>query len=1243
LRSIPNRTFLACIAICFTILVFDANTPLGYAEWMLYLLPISLAFWRLHRRQLAYVASLSMILLGLGFALSPPRGLPWQIALFNRTTGAIMLSLTTIAYVHFKRMNDAQRESKEKYRAIAENSPDFIGILQDGTLKYVNRTAVERFGWTHSELASPSFNPVEKIVAERFRGLIKENIGKRLRGEETQPYEISVITKDGQEIPVILRAARITYQGRPAIEFVFGDITERKLMEDRLSSLYEHSTRLASATNIEQVAEHTLNAMERALGFSIAEFSLVEKTRLLVKGRRGMRAHPLSEQPLNGPGVAVKAANSRTSVIAPDTRKEATYVDDEGRTGPEANYTNLSELAVPVIVDGEPEAVMNVESQTLNAFTYADQQMLETLSSHVATALKRLRQEEELRSLARFPVENPSPVLRVNGTGALIYANDAGRRLLHLWGTKVGGSVPEFWQGLIHGALATGLSSTTEAVLDGRVYAMYVVPVARADYVNLYGRDVTEQKQAEQATSFLAAIVGGSDDAIVSKTLDGIITSWNQGAERLYGYSAEEANGKPISILLPPNHLDEPEQILEKIKRGQGVQHFETERVRKDGKIVDVSLTVSPIRDPTGAIIGASVIARDITERKRMQESLKESEQRFRRITENMLDMVAQTDLLGTCEYGSPAFKRVLGYDPKDMLGKSLFEFVHPDDLDNMLEIARKAIIEGSTATLQYRYRHAAGHYVWLESFGNPLFDENGKIIGSVLATRDITERKQMEETLRENEERFRRIFEEGPLGMALLSPDYRLVRVNEAFCRMLGYSQEELTALKFTDITHPEDIRSGVELTEKMRRGEIPSFSIEKRYVKKNGDVLWANLSASYIRDAKGKPVYSLAIIEDVSQRKTMEEQLKQYSERLEYMVDERAQELRESEERFRGIAERIDDVIIDMDLEKRITYVSPSVEPVAGYKPEEMVGNLMERYLPESEISRIAPNWAAGMQGKNVISVQGETLRKDGTCISAEMNASPILKDGRIVGVQAVIRDITERKRMEDRLVRSERLAAIGETAAMVGHDLRNPLQGIAGALYLLKQEPFKERDEMLQLIQNNVEYADAIVRDLSEYSGEIHLELSETTPRSLTEVATQQAVRVPTKVIMRNHSQDHPTLRVDTDRMKRVLINLIENAVEAMPEGGTLTITSRQWNNTAEIAISDTGSGMPAKVMENLWKPLQTTKAKGMGLGLAICKRIVDAHGGDVSVKSEGGEGTTVTIRLPLQPAIAEVKQK
>jgi signal transduction histidine kinase len=215
------------------------------------------------------------------------------------------------------------------------------------------------------------------------------------------------------------------------------------------------------------------------------------------------------------------------------------------------------------------------------------------------------------------------------------------------------------------------------------------------------------------------------------------------------------------------------------------------------------------------------------------------------------------------------------------------------------------------------------------------------------------------------------------------------------------------------------------------------------------------------------------------------------------------------------------------------------------------------------------------------------------------------------------------------------AERMAAIGETAAMVSHDLRNPLQGIMGAAYLLRGESLTadKKNEMIQLIENNLKYADAIVKDLLDYARKITLVAAETTPKDIIESALK-SIRLPENVKVEDLSQKQPIITVDTDRIKRTFINLIGNAVDAMPGGGTITISSKEGNGYVDFAISDTGTGIAKEIMENLWKPLHTTKTKGMGLGLPIAKRIIDSHGGEISVESKIGEGTTFKIRLPIK---------
>ncbi|MEM3579582.1 MAG: GAF domain-containing protein, partial [Candidatus Bathyarchaeia archaeon] len=233
-------------------------------------------------------------------------------------------------------------------------------------------------------------------------------------------------------------------------------------------------------------------------------------------------------------------------------------------------------------------------------------------------------------------------------------------------------------------------------------------------------------------------------------------------------------------------------------------------------------------------------------------------------------------------------------------------------------------------------------------------------------------------------------------------------------------------------------------------------------------------------------------------------------------------------------------------------------------------------------------------------------------------------------------------ELREMNDKLLKAQRMAVIGELAGMVGHDLRNPLTSIAGAGYYLKKRLNQMGDErvmeMLDLIDKNIAYSNKIINDLLDYSREVKLDITETNPETIINEALA-TVEIPNNVNVVKIANKKLKLKADFEKVKRVLVNLIRNAVDAMPKGGTLTIKSMRKGNNVVLMISDTGVGMTKEVMKKLWTPLFTTKAKGMGFGLAICKRFVEAHGGTITVESTPGKGATFTVTLPIEPKIEE----
>jgi diguanylate cyclase (GGDEF)-like protein/PAS domain S-box-containing protein len=249
----------------------------------------------------------------------------------------------------------------------------------------------------------------------------------------------------------------------------------------------------------------------------------------------------------------------------------------------------------------------------------------------------------------------------------------------------------------------------------------------------------------------------------------------------------------------------------------------------------------------------------------------------LRSVVEHSSENVTIVDLDGTLRYANPAFERMLGYDTEEVVGKmNVLEYVHSDDLPHVLEETEKAVSAGGVATnkVEYRFRHKDGSWQWVESAGTYLLDDP-HVKGVVVQTRNITERKRTEGALREAEERFRRSFDDAAIGMALVAPDGQFLRTNRSLCEILGYVEEELLEKTFQDITYPDDLDADLDQVRRMLVGKIRTYQMEKRYFHKDGQVVWVLLSVSMVHDEEGEPLYFVSQIQDISERKVLEERL--------------------------------------------------------------------------------------------------------------------------------------------------------------------------------------------------------------------------------------------------------------------------------------------------------------------------------------------------------------------------------
>ena len=408
-------------------------------------------------------------------------------------------------------------------------------------------------------------------------------------------------------------------------------------------------------------------------------------------------------------------------------------------------------------------------------------------------------------------------------------------------------------------------------------------------------QDITEKKSAEEARFMHTAVIESSQDAIISKNLDAIITSWNEGAQRIFGYTEAEAVGQPITILIPPELRDEENQILEKLREGGRIEHYETTRVTKSGRKFDVSLTIGPIIDSHGNVVGFSKIAQDITQRKRAEKAIRESQDRYRRIVETANEGVWLLDSQFRTTYVNRQMEKMLGYEPGEMMGRSVFDFYFPEDVEYKKQILDRRQ-QGVREQLEGRFRRKDGSELWTRMSATPVFRDNWEFDGALAMVSDITERRQAEDALRESEQKFRSVFREAGVGMVIVSPKGRYLAANRTFCDYLGYTEQELLETTVESITLPEDWPAFAQKLEEALVHDRGFPWLQKRCLHKSGRIVYTESSTTLIRSREGSPQYFIAHVLDITQRKKAEEALSGMTRRLiEAQEQERARVARE------------------------------------------------------------------------------------------------------------------------------------------------------------------------------------------------------------------------------------------------------------------------------------------------------------------------------------------------------------
>lgn len=360
-------------------------------------------------------------------------------------------------------------------------------------------------------------------------------------------------------------------------------------------------------------------------------------------------------------------------------------------------------------------------------------------------------------------------------------------------------------------------------------------------------------------------------------TRDEIIHQANFAGAQLLGLERSELAGKRFTAFVCPDDRPAFKDFLAKAFGSKTRETGETKLQTASGGTPRF-VHIEAVASESGH--GCRVVAADITERKLAEEKLRESEMLFRTIAENVGDLIAMLDTDGRRIYNNPSYRLIFGNEGLE-IGSDSFSEIHPDDRERIKAIFRKTVATGIGERAEFRFLLKDGSIRHIESEGNVVRDSGGKVSKMIVVSRDVTGRKRAEEALLESEQRFRAIFENAAVGIARVSLEGRFLQINEVYSKIIGYSREEILSRQFSfqQITFPEDREASLALIKGLLDGESDSYSIEKRYIRKDGAVVWVNLSVSLLRDVAGQPLYFISAAQDITGRKMLEEQLRHLS----------------------------------------------------------------------------------------------------------------------------------------------------------------------------------------------------------------------------------------------------------------------------------------------------------------------------------------------------------------------------
>ncbi len=706
------------------------------------------------------------------------------------------------------------------------------------------------------------------------------------------------------------------------------------------------------------------------------------------------------------------------------------------------------------------------------------------------------------------------------------------------------------------------------------------------------------------------------------ETLD--ILGVNDAAARVYGYSEDEFLALNIRGITPEEDIPRLEETV--ANAGHGLQDAGEWRHRlRDGTLIDVAIVTHELRfhDRAARLVHVT----DITARKH-------SEQQLRLLSTGLhaaANAILISDRDGVIEWVNPAFTAMTGYTQAEATGSTPGDLLRSGQHDGRFyRDLWETILRGEVWRGRMVNRRKDGTLYHEEQTVTPVRDPDGQVRHFIAIKEDVTQRLEAEEALRRSEARYRSLFDGVPIGLYRTTPGGRIVDVNTAMVRLLGYRDreqlQEKPVLELYEDPAARDQFLGLLET----AGEVYGLDVRLRCA--DGRVIWARVSSTVERDADGAILYVEGAMQDVTERREDEDRL-----------------------RFQGqLLGAAGEAVIATDLGGRILYWNHRAEELTGWSSEdvsgrdavEVLGPEVARAEPDTILQRVrtGATWSG----------ESEIQRREGTVVPTQVTAAPIHDErGRVVGAVAVIRDLSVQRSLEEELRHAQKMEAVGRLAGGIAHDFNNVLTAIQGHTQFLI-DGLQDDSRLLEdahVVQRSAERAKRLTQQLLAFSRKQILKATVLDVRVVLQ-ELEELIRplIGEDVILSISTEEHAAyVEVDPGQFEQVLLNLVVNARDAMPAGGELHISTQPTDHSrfedrvpdevepgpyVVLEVRDTGTGMDMEVLDRLFEPFFTTKelGKGTGLGLSTVYGIIRQSGGHIAVESEPGAGTTFTVYLP-----------